>query len=103
MDYSLCVFVLLTTLSSVSPGQFPTPQIIKDWVDHIQKDLIALTDKASGLQNLIQIYDKHKTHFSVESNNARKLVATAAGNIEKLLAKRSEALKVRSPPAFAML
>ncbi|XP_047245424.1 voltage-dependent calcium channel subunit alpha-2/delta-1-like isoform X3 [Girardinichthys multiradiatus] len=66
---------------------------IKDWVDHIQKDMIALTDKATGLQDLIQIYDKHKTHFSVESNNARKLVATAAGNIEKLLAKRSEALK----------
>ncbi|KAM4712392.1 voltage-dependent calcium channel subunit alpha-2/delta-1a isoform 2-T2 [Anableps anableps] len=93
MDYSLCMLVLLTTLSSVSPGQFPTPQIIKDWVDQIQKDLITLTDKASGLQDLIQIYQKHKTHFRVESNNARKLVATAAGNIEKLLANRSEALK----------
>ncbi|XP_014883644.1 voltage-dependent calcium channel subunit alpha-2/delta-1a isoform X3 [Poecilia latipinna] len=93
MDYSLCMLVLLTTLSSVSPGQFPTSQIIKDWVFQIQKDLITLTDKASGLEDLIKIYHKHKTHFSVESNNARKLVATAAGNIEKLLANRSEALK----------
>uniref|UniRef100_A0A3B3UNY8 Calcium channel, voltage-dependent, alpha 2/delta subunit 1a n=1 Tax=Poecilia latipinna TaxID=48699 RepID=A0A3B3UNY8_9TELE len=67
---------------------------IKDWVFQIQKDLITLTDKASGLEDLIKIYHKHKTHFSVESNNARKLVATAAGNIEKLLANRSEALKV---------
>uniref|UniRef100_A0AAQ5Y9M5 VWFA domain-containing protein n=1 Tax=Amphiprion ocellaris TaxID=80972 RepID=A0AAQ5Y9M5_AMPOC len=33
------------------------------------------------------------THFSVESNNARQLVATAAGNIEKLLNNRSQALK----------
>lgn len=41
-----------------------------------------------------KIYHKHKTHFSVESNNARQLVATAAGNIEKLLANRSQALKV---------
>uniref|UniRef100_A0A8D0CW40 Calcium channel, voltage-dependent, alpha 2/delta subunit 1a n=1 Tax=Sander lucioperca TaxID=283035 RepID=A0A8D0CW40_SANLU len=40
------------------------------------------------------IYQKHRPHFSVESNNARKLVATAAGNIEKLLANRSRALKV---------
>ncbi|KAM4523031.1 voltage-dependent calcium channel subunit alpha-2/delta-1a [Fundulus diaphanus] len=93
MDYSLCMLVLLTSLSSVSPGQFPTPQIIKDWVDQIQKDLITLTDKASGLQDLIKIYHKHRTHFSVESNNAAELVKTAAENIEKLLANRSEALK----------
>ncbi|XP_043964118.1 voltage-dependent calcium channel subunit alpha-2/delta-1a isoform X1 [Gambusia affinis] len=93
MDYSLCMLVLLTTLSSVSPGQFPTSQIIKDWVFQIQKDLITLTDKASGLEDLIKIYHKHQNHFKMESNNARKLVATAAGNIEKLLANRSEALK----------
>uniref|UniRef100_A0A8D0CYI9 Calcium channel, voltage-dependent, alpha 2/delta subunit 1a n=1 Tax=Sander lucioperca TaxID=283035 RepID=A0A8D0CYI9_SANLU len=42
----------------------------------------------------LTIYQKHRPHFSVESNNARKLVATAAGNIEKLLANRSRALKV---------
>ncbi|TDG96662.1 hypothetical protein EPR50_G00231070 [Perca flavescens] len=41
----------------------------------------------------MQIYHKHRPHFSVESNNARQLVATAAGNIEKLLANRSRALK----------
>lgn len=45
------------------------------------------------MQNLIQIYHKHSQHFTVESNNARQLVATAAGNIERLLANRSEALK----------
>uniref|UniRef100_A0A8C4IPR4 Calcium channel, voltage-dependent, alpha 2/delta subunit 1a n=1 Tax=Dicentrarchus labrax TaxID=13489 RepID=A0A8C4IPR4_DICLA len=40
------------------------------------------------------IYHKHSPHFTVESNSATELVATAAGNIEKLLANRSEALKV---------
>lgn len=40
------------------------------------------------------MYHKHSPHFTVETNNAQQLVATAAGNIEKLLAKRSEALKV---------
>uniref|UniRef100_A0A8C9Y6T8 Calcium channel, voltage-dependent, alpha 2/delta subunit 1a n=1 Tax=Sander lucioperca TaxID=283035 RepID=A0A8C9Y6T8_SANLU len=44
--------------------------------------------------SMFDIYQKHRPHFSVESNNARKLVATAAGNIEKLLANRSRALKV---------
>ncbi|GLD48404.1 voltage-dependent calcium channel subunit alpha-2/delta-1-like protein, partial [Lates japonicus] len=60
----------------------------------MQKELITLTDTASGLQDLIQIYKTHKAHFSVESNNARELVATAAGNIERLLANRSRALKL---------
>ncbi|KAM8908924.1 voltage-dependent calcium channel subunit alpha-2/delta-1a isoform 3-T3 [Spinachia spinachia] len=59
----------------------------------MQKDLITLTDTASGLENLIKIYHKHRPHFSVETNNPAQLVATAAGNIEKLLAKRSQALK----------
>ncbi|XP_070785372.1 voltage-dependent calcium channel subunit alpha-2/delta-1-like [Enoplosus armatus] len=59
----------------------------------MQKELVTLTDTASGMENLIQIYHKHSPHFSVESNNARELVATAAGNIERLLANRSQALK----------
>lgn len=40
------------------------------------------------------MYHKHSPHFTVETNDAQQLVAAAAGNIEKLLAKRSEALKV---------
>ncbi|TKS90812.1 Voltage-dependent calcium channel subunit alpha-2/delta-1 [Collichthys lucidus] len=59
----------------------------------MQKELITLTDTASGMQHLIQIYHKHSPHFTVETNNAIELVATAAGNIERLLANRSEALK----------
>ncbi|XP_051248390.1 voltage-dependent calcium channel subunit alpha-2/delta-1a isoform X5 [Dicentrarchus labrax] len=93
MDYSVCLLLLLSTISCVSPGQFPTAQIIKEWVDQMQKELITLTDTATGMKNLIQIYHKHSPHFTVESNSATELVATAAGNIEKLLANRSEALK----------
>ncbi|KAE8281378.1 Voltage-dependent calcium channel subunit alpha-2/delta-1 [Larimichthys crocea] len=93
MDYSICLLLLLSTISSVSVGQFPTSKIIKDWVDQMQKELITLTDTASGMQHLIQIYHKHSPHFTVETNNAIELVATAAGNIERLLANRSEALK----------
>ncbi|XP_061768185.1 voltage-dependent calcium channel subunit alpha-2/delta-1a isoform X1 [Nerophis ophidion] len=66
---------------------------IKEWVDQMEKDLITLTDKASGVHSLIKIYQDHQKHFSVESNDARQLVATAAGNIERLLQNRSKALK----------
>nr|XP_057934647.1 voltage-dependent calcium channel subunit alpha-2/delta-1-like isoform X1 [Doryrhamphus excisus] len=93
MDYCVCVLLLLSSVSCVSTGQFPNAHMIKEWVDQMQKDLITLTDKASGIQSLIQIYKNHQTHFSVESNNARQLVATAAGNIERLLQNRSKALK----------
>ncbi|XP_034058399.1 voltage-dependent calcium channel subunit alpha-2/delta-1-like isoform X2 [Gymnodraco acuticeps] len=93
MDYSVCLLLLLSTISSVSTGQFPTAQMVKEWVDQMQKELISLTDTASGMENLIQIYHKHRRHFSIETNNAQQLVATAAGNIEKLLANRSQALK----------
>ncbi|XP_026218437.1 voltage-dependent calcium channel subunit alpha-2/delta-1a isoform X2 [Anabas testudineus] len=93
MDYSICLLLLLSSMSTVSTGLFPSPQMIKEWVDQMQEQLVTLIDKASGMQNLIQIYEAHKAHFSIESNNARELVATAAGNIERLLANRSKALK----------
>ncbi|XP_061617959.1 voltage-dependent calcium channel subunit alpha-2/delta-1a isoform X4 [Phyllopteryx taeniolatus] len=93
MDYCVCVLLLLSSVSCVSSGQFPNAHMIKEWVDQMQKDLITLTDKASGIRSLTQIYNKHKTHFSVETNRIEELVATAAGNIERLLESRSKALK----------
>uniref|UniRef100_A0A4W6C8I4 Calcium channel, voltage-dependent, alpha 2/delta subunit 1a n=1 Tax=Lates calcarifer TaxID=8187 RepID=A0A4W6C8I4_LATCA len=104
LSVALSSFFLFPFLSSFSSeeyvNQYLTPEDvalslffcvlrIKEWVDQMQKELITLTDTASGLQDLIQV-----THFSVESNNARELVATAAGNIERLLANRSKALEV---------
>ncbi|KAM9328056.1 voltage-dependent calcium channel subunit alpha-2/delta-1a [Pholidichthys leucotaenia] len=93
MDYSVSLLLLLTVVSSVSTGQFPSAQMIKEWVDQMQKDLTTLTDTATGIHNLIDIYYEHRTHFRVAPNNAAQLVATAAGNIEKLLYNRSQALK----------
>ncbi|XP_060885252.1 voltage-dependent calcium channel subunit alpha-2/delta-1a [Labrus mixtus] len=92
MDYSVFLLLLLATISSVSTGQFPSEQMIKEWVDQMQKEMITLTDTASGMEDLVQIYQDHRPEFTVGSNNARELVATAAGNIEKLLANRSRAL-----------
>ncbi|XP_056877918.1 voltage-dependent calcium channel subunit alpha-2/delta-1a isoform X1 [Takifugu flavidus] len=93
MDYPAFLLLLLSSVSSVSVGQFPTTQTIKDWAEQMQKELITLIDEASGMQHLVQMYHKHSPHFTVETNDAQQLVAAAAGNIEKLLAKRSEALK----------
>lgn len=59
----------------------------------MQNELISMTDRASGIEELVKIYHEHKPHFTMETNNAEELVATAAGNIERLLANRSQALK----------
>uniref|UniRef100_A0A4W5L3D8 Uncharacterized protein n=1 Tax=Hucho hucho TaxID=62062 RepID=A0A4W5L3D8_9TELE len=88
------LLLLLASLNSVSTVQFPSPLLIKEWVEQMQQELVTLTDTASGVQNLIQIFQSHKKYFSVGSNDASQLVANAAGNIEKLLANRSRALKV---------
>ncbi|CAJ1054813.1 voltage-dependent calcium channel subunit alpha-2/delta-1a [Xyrichtys novacula] len=93
MDYSVCVLLLLSTISSVSTGQFPSEQMIKEWVEQIQKDLVTLTDTSTGIEDLKQIYHSHRADFTVGSNNPVELVATASGNIEKLLANRSRALE----------
>ncbi|XP_034018822.1 voltage-dependent calcium channel subunit alpha-2/delta-1-like [Thalassophryne amazonica] len=93
MGYSVSLLLVLSAFSSLSTGLFPTAYMIKEWVDQMQKELVTLIEDGSNMQQLIQIYHNHKTHFSVETNNAAELVATAAGNIEKLLENRSEALK----------
>uniref|UniRef100_A0A669EHY6 Calcium channel, voltage-dependent, alpha 2/delta subunit 1a n=1 Tax=Oreochromis niloticus TaxID=8128 RepID=A0A669EHY6_ORENI len=64
------------------------------WI-HLRRKPFSLKTWQKSLQNLFSfdIYHKHRKHFRVESNNAQELVATAAGNIERLLANRSEALK----------
>uniref|UniRef100_A0AAX7SUV1 VWFA domain-containing protein n=1 Tax=Astatotilapia calliptera TaxID=8154 RepID=A0AAX7SUV1_ASTCA len=67
------------------------------WI-HLRIKAFSLKTWQKSLQNLFSfdIYHKHRKHFRVESNNAQELVATAAGNIERLLANRSEALKVNT-------
>ncbi|XP_059895104.1 LOW QUALITY PROTEIN: voltage-dependent calcium channel subunit alpha-2/delta-1-like [Gadus macrocephalus] len=85
--------LLLAAMGSFSVGEFPTEQMIKEWADQMQKDLISLTDAASGMDSLIESYHNHRDRFKVESNNPTNLVAKAAENIEKLLLTRSQALK----------
>ncbi|KAM6985869.1 voltage-dependent calcium channel subunit alpha-2/delta-1-like [Aplochiton taeniatus] len=97
--FSASLLLVLSTMSCVSTVEFPSASLVRQWVDQMQNELISLTDTASGIHNLVEIYDNHKKHFSVESNNAEQLVADAARNIEKLLANRSRALKTLATAA----
>uniref|UniRef100_A0A674CF15 Calcium channel, voltage-dependent, alpha 2/delta subunit 1a n=1 Tax=Salmo trutta TaxID=8032 RepID=A0A674CF15_SALTR len=72
---------------------------VLEWVEQMQQELVTLTDTASGVENLIQIFQSHRKYFSVGSNDASQLVANAAGNIENLLANRSRALKALASAA----
>ncbi|MFT7799316.1 hypothetical protein Z043-103338 [Arapaima gigas] len=66
---------------------------IKEWVERMQQDLVKLAETASGVNNLVQTFSRHRNQYLVEPNNARQLVTSAATNIEMLLHKRSMALK----------
>ncbi|XP_078250414.1 voltage-dependent calcium channel subunit alpha-2/delta-1 isoform X6 [Pogona vitticeps] len=73
-------------------GPFPSATTIKRWVDKMQEDLVRLVKTASGVDELAQIYLQNTHLYTVEANNARQLVESAARDIEKLLSNRSTAL-----------
>ncbi|KAM5169931.1 voltage-dependent calcium channel subunit alpha-2/delta-1 isoform 2-T2 [Mantella aurantiaca] len=75
-----------------SEEYFPTAATIKQWVEKMQNDLVTLARTASGVDQLAEIYMKNRNLYTVEANNARQLVESAATNIEKLLGNRSKAL-----------
>ncbi|KAM7121261.1 voltage-dependent calcium channel subunit alpha-2/delta-1 isoform 2-T2 [Molossus nigricans] len=81
---------LLIRPSSEEP--FPSAITIKSWVDKMQEDLVTLAKTASGVTQLVDIYEKYQDLYTVEPNNARQLVEIAARDIEKLLSNRSKAL-----------
>ncbi|XP_069852463.1 voltage-dependent calcium channel subunit alpha-2/delta-1 isoform X6 [Dipodomys merriami] len=93
-----CLLALTLTLfqsSLIGPSSeepFPSPVTIKSWVDKMQEDLVTLAKTASGVNQLVDIYEKYQDMYTVEPNNARQLVEIAARDIEKLLSNRSKAL-----------
>ncbi|XP_040826928.1 voltage-dependent calcium channel subunit alpha-2/delta-1 isoform X2 [Ochotona curzoniae] len=86
---------LLPSLLLIGPSSeepFPSAVTIKSWVDKMQEDLVTLAKTASGVNQLVDIYEKYQDLYTVEPNNARQLVEIAARDIEKLLSNRSKAL-----------
>ncbi|XP_062990292.1 voltage-dependent calcium channel subunit alpha-2/delta-1 isoform X2 [Elgaria multicarinata webbii] len=91
------LFFSLTLLQTLvinlsAEGPFPSATTIKRWVDKMQEDLVRLVRTASGVDELAQIYLQNTQLYTVEANNARQLVESAARDIEKLLSNRSTAL-----------
>ncbi|XP_053108701.1 voltage-dependent calcium channel subunit alpha-2/delta-1 isoform X3 [Hemicordylus capensis] len=89
--FSLTLFQSLV-INLSAEGPFPSATTIKLWVDKMQEDLVKLARTASGVDELAQIYMRNKDLYTVEANNARQLVESAARDIEKLLSNRSTAL-----------
>uniref|UniRef100_A0A670YCU8 Calcium voltage-gated channel auxiliary subunit alpha2delta 1 n=1 Tax=Pseudonaja textilis TaxID=8673 RepID=A0A670YCU8_PSETE len=88
--FLILVFLILTSPLWVplSLAHFPTHS--KETM--MQEDLVRLVRTASGVDDLVQIYQRNKNLYTVEANNARQLVESAAQDIEKLLSNRSTAL-----------
>uniref|UniRef100_G1U243 Voltage-dependent calcium channel subunit alpha-2/delta-1 n=1 Tax=Oryctolagus cuniculus TaxID=9986 RepID=G1U243_RABIT len=89
----LCRYICyIQNLIRPSEEPFPSAVTIKSWVDKMQEDLVTLAKTASGVNQLVDIYEKYQDLYTVEPNNARQLVEIAARDIEKLLSNRSKAL-----------
>ncbi|XP_017261568.1 voltage-dependent calcium channel subunit alpha-2/delta-1 isoform X2 [Kryptolebias marmoratus] len=87
------VFLLLLWQRGRAASPFPTQLMVKEWVDQMQKELVTLADTATAGKHLSQIFLRNQHLYTVEQNDADKLVARAARNIEQLLRKRSAALE----------
>uniref|UniRef100_W5JZW8 Calcium voltage-gated channel auxiliary subunit alpha2delta 1 n=1 Tax=Astyanax mexicanus TaxID=7994 RepID=W5JZW8_ASTMX len=65
----------------------------------MQQELVNLADMASAGKSLAQIYMDNQNLFTLEPNNAGKLVEDAARNIENFLKKRAKALEALAAAA----
>ncbi|XP_076849491.1 voltage-dependent calcium channel subunit alpha-2/delta-1 [Brachyhypopomus gauderio] len=96
---ALLIILILSTLHSSCPSQFPTSLMIKEWVDQMQQDLVSLADTASAGKSLVQIFMNNQNYYTVKAINAGTLVENAARNIENFLKKRAKALNTLAKAA----
>ncbi|XP_067915286.1 voltage-dependent calcium channel subunit alpha-2/delta-1 isoform X9 [Heterodontus francisci] len=89
----IAVIQLCLMLSCTSQESFPQANDIRSWAEKMKEDLVKLVRYSSGMDQMEQIYLKNRQYYTVETNNARRLVESAAREIEKLLSNKVEALK----------
>ncbi|XP_069763969.1 voltage-dependent calcium channel subunit alpha-2/delta-1 isoform X4 [Narcine bancroftii] len=87
------VIQLCLMLSCTSQESFPPANDIRSWAEKMKEDLVKLVRSSSGVDQLEQIYLKNRQYYTVETNNAKRLVESAARQIEKLLSNKVKALK----------
>ncbi|XP_072327501.1 voltage-dependent calcium channel subunit alpha-2/delta-1 isoform X4 [Scyliorhinus torazame] len=89
----IAVIQLCLMLSCTSQESFPQANEIRSWAEKMKEDLVKLVRASSEVEQMEQIYLKNRQYYTVETNNARRLVESAAREIEKLLSNKVEALK----------
>ncbi|XP_007889125.1 voltage-dependent calcium channel subunit alpha-2/delta-1 isoform X2 [Callorhinchus milii] len=89
----LAVVQLCLMISYTSQEGFPPVSDIRSWADKMKEELVTLIHSASGMDDLKSIYAANRQYYTIEMNNARHLVESAAREIEKLLSNKVKALK----------
>ncbi|XP_058243553.1 voltage-dependent calcium channel subunit alpha-2/delta-1 isoform X2 [Hemibagrus wyckioides] len=95
----LLIVLACSALYGSRASQFPTSLIIKEWVDQMQQELVTLADTATAGKSLVEIFMNKTQYYTVESNDAGRLVGNAARNIENFLKKRAKALEALATAA----
>ncbi|XP_067907451.1 voltage-dependent calcium channel subunit alpha-2/delta-2a isoform X3 [Heterodontus francisci] len=91
---AVCLAVLqLVLMDGATSYSFPANYTIQYWAGRIEQELDRVVRQVSGIQQLKALYDDHKHLFEIKENIATTLVERVAGDIEKLLDKKVEALE----------
>ncbi|KAJ8360961.1 hypothetical protein SKAU_G00174860 [Synaphobranchus kaupii] len=87
----------LLIFSVSSPGaeslSFPQQYTMMHWARRIEQEMDRVLQHATGSQQLKGMYSEKRRQFSVMRNVPRELVQRVAKNIDKLLAKKRQALE----------
>nr|XP_028574520.1 voltage-dependent calcium channel subunit alpha-2/delta-2-like isoform X1 [Podarcis muralis] len=85
-------------LESSNPTVFSLEQstLMQYWARRLEQEIDGVMRIFGGVDQLKRIYDEKKSLFDVRENVPEKIVEKVAEDIESLLAKKVQALKVRS-------
>nr|XP_028574521.1 voltage-dependent calcium channel subunit alpha-2/delta-2-like isoform X2 [Podarcis muralis] len=96
---ALCSQIILCLVLSAPAADgysFPQQYTMQYWARRLEQEIDGVMRIFGGVDQLKRIYDEKKSLFDVRENVPEKIVEKVAEDIESLLAKKVQALKVRS-------
>uniref|UniRef100_A0A9L0RS69 Calcium voltage-gated channel auxiliary subunit alpha2delta 2 n=1 Tax=Equus caballus TaxID=9796 RepID=A0A9L0RS69_HORSE len=88
----------LLAAPGASAYSFPQQHTMQHWARRLEQEIDGVMRIFGGVQQLREIYKDNRNLFEVQENEPQKLVEKVAGDIESLLDRKVQALKVPQSP-----
>ncbi|XP_013915925.1 PREDICTED: voltage-dependent calcium channel subunit alpha-2/delta-2-like [Thamnophis sirtalis] len=92
--YGQILLSFLVSAPSANGYSFPQQYTMQNWAQRLEREIDGVMKIFGDVKQLRQIYDEKKNLFEVRDNIPEKIVEKVAGDIESLLAKKVQALKI---------